>query len=179
MQHERRCSRVCGEDVSFTDVKIKTPDRKWDQEVWMTSCTESVGWDLRKSRVEFLSPKKKVVFQGSLRPDDFVRYGRCTLVVLNFSVRWRRLTFRAHQGLAVGAARGGGGGGGADGKVIIERLCLSLPYVEKPFNSKVIKSFVTELRIRWVFLVFQDSYVIYIWVMNILCTFHISIYLAM
>ena len=28
---------------------------------------------------------------------------------------------------------------GADGKVIIESLCISLPYVEKPFNSKVIK----------------------------------------
>ena len=27
--------------------------------------------------------------------------------------------------------------GGADGKASIERLCLS-PYVEKPFNSKVI-----------------------------------------
>ena len=34
---------------------------------------------------------------------------------------------------------------GADGKASIERLCLS-PYVEKPFNSKVIKSFVPELR---------------------------------
>ena len=36
---------------------------------------------------------------------------------------------------------------GADGKASIERLCLS-PYVEKPFNSKVIKSFVPELRSR-------------------------------
>ena len=37
---------------------------------------------------------------------------------------------------------------GADGKVSIERLCLS-PYVEKPFNSKVIKkSFVPERRSR-------------------------------
>ena len=35
---------------------------------------------------------------------------------------------------------------GADGKVILERLCLSLPYVEKPLNSKVIKSSVLELR---------------------------------
>ena len=41
-----------------------------------------------------------------------------------------------------------GGGGGADGKVIIERLCISLPYVEEPLNSKVIKSFVPELRNR-------------------------------
>ena len=34
--------------------------------------------------------------------------------------------------------------GVADRKASIERLCLS-PYVEKPFNSKVIKSFVPEL----------------------------------
>ena len=38
----------------------------------------------------------------------------------------------------VGAARGVASGGGADGKVSIERLCLS-PHVEKPFNSKLIK----------------------------------------
>ena len=50
------------------------------------------------------------------------------------------------------------------------------PYVEKPFNSKVIKSFVPKLRSRQVFFVFRDSYVIYIWVMNILCTFHIFMY---
>ena len=37
--------------------------------------------------------------------------------------------------------------GGTDGKASIERLFLS-PYVEKPFNSKVIKSFVPELRSR-------------------------------
>ena len=38
-------------------------------------------------------------------------------------------------------------GGWADGKVIIERLCISLTYVET-FNSKVIKVFVPELRSR-------------------------------
>ena len=43
---------------------------------------------------------------------------------------------------------------GADGKVVKERLCLSLPFVEKPFNSKVIKSFVPELRSRKCFLCF-------------------------
>ena len=41
------------------------------------------------------------------------------------------------------------------------------PYVKKPLNSKVIKSFVPELRSHQVFFVFWDSYV-----MNILCTFH-------
>ena len=42
--------------------------------------------------------------------------------------------------------------GGADGKASKERLCLS-PYVEKPFNSKVIKHFVPELRSRKCFCV--------------------------
>ena len=48
----------------------------------------------------------------------------------------------ARRGLAAGVARGGG----TDGNVVIERLCLSLPHVEKPFNSKVIKGFLPELR---------------------------------
>ena len=61
--------------------------------------------------------------------------------------------------------------GGAYEKVIIERLCISLPYVET-FNSKVIKGFVPERRSRYVFFVFRDSYVLCIYVMNILCTFH-------
>ena len=34
------------------------------------------------------------------------------------------------------------------------------PYVEEPLNSKVIKSFVSELRSRYVFFVFRDSYVL-------------------
>ena len=62
-----------------------------------------------------------------------------------------------------------------DGKASIERLCLS-PYVEKPFNSKLIKGFVPELRSCYVFFVFRDSYVLCIYVMNILCTFRISVY---
>ena len=63
---------------------------------------------------------------------------------------------------------------GADGKVIIERWCISLPYVET-FNLKVIKGFVPELRSRYLFFVFRDSYVLCIYVTNILCTFHISV----
>ena len=46
------------------------------------------------------------------------------------------------------------------------------PCVEEPSNSKVIKSFVPELRNRYVFFVFRDSYVLCIYVTNILCTFH-------
>ena len=49
------------------------------------------------------------------------------------------------------------------------------PYVEEPLNSKVIKSFVSGLRSRYVFFVFQDSYVLCIYFMNSLCMFHISV----
>ena len=47
---------------------------------------------------------------------------------------------------------------GADGKVSIERWYLS-PYIEKPFNSKVIKSFVPELRSRKCFCVLGFLYI--------------------
>ena len=56
--------------------------------------------------------------------------------------------------------------GGADGKVSIEKLCLS-PYVEKPFNSKVIKSFVPELRSRKYFSCFGIP-MLYMSVMDIM-----------
>ena len=55
---------------------------------------------------------------------------------------------------------------GADGKASIERLCLS-PYVEKPLNLKVIKSFVPELRSRKCFSGFL-SFMLCMCVMNIM-----------
>ena len=61
------------------------------------------------------------------------------------------------------------GGGGADEKARIERMCTSLPYVET-FNSKVIKSFVPELRSRYVFFEFRDSYVLSLWTFDVLFT---------
>ena len=58
----------------------------------------------KKQLVEFLPRKKKVDFQSWARPDEFVRYGRRTLV-----------------GLRVDDVKA----------VSIERLCLSLyPHVE-------------------------------------------------
>ncbi len=44
---------------------------------------------------------------------------------------------------------------GAEEKARIERMCISLPYVET-FNSKVIKGFVPKLRSRYVFFEFRD-----------------------
>ena len=52
------------------------------------------------------------------------------------------------------------------------------PYVET-FNSKVIKCFVSELRSSYVFFVFRNPYFLCIYVVNILCTFHVYPYLAM
>ena len=86
---------------------------------------------------------------------------------------WLSLARRSQaSGLVAGTTHVGRG---ADGKVIIERLFISLPYVET-FDSKVIKGFIPELRSRYVFFVFRDSYVLCIYVMNILCIFHMSMY---
>ena len=87
------------------------------------------GLRFEKSQlVEFLHGKKKVDFRDSSWQDEFERYGRCALVGL-----------RADDVKAVS----------------IEGLCVSLsPYVEKPLNSKVMKSFVPELRSRKCFLCF-------------------------
>ena len=106
---ERRCWRDRGEDVSFTDVKIKSQigsvTRGYEWRHAPEAYAEYFGRFEKSQLVEFLAQKKTVDFRGRT----------C----------WR----------------------GADGKVSIERLCLS-PYVEKPFNSKELKSFVPELRSR-------------------------------
>ena len=41
------------------------------------------------------------------------------------------------------------------------------PYVERPLNSKVIKSFVPELRSRYVSFEFRDSYVLSLWTFDV------------
>ena len=142
---EQRCWRARGEDESFTDVKIKIPDRKVDQWMWMTSCTGSArggfGGFWKSQWVEFWLGRRRLAFACSPKPGQWLSGGCHTC--------WGR----------------------GDGKVIIERLCIPLPYVET-FNSKVIKGFVPELRSRYVFFVFRDSYVLCIYVMNILCMFH-------
>ena len=130
-------TRVRRADVSFRDVKIKITDRG----MWMTSCTgsERGGFGgIWKKSVELRTRHRtrRVDFRGLQRPDEFARYGRRT--------KWE----------------------GEEGKARIERMCISLPYVET-FNSKVIKGFVPELRSRYVFFVFRDSYVLCIWCIHI------------
>ena len=121
------------------------------------------------------------MWPGDVNDVTYRKRARRILGIWEKSVSWvrrRRLTFGARRGFAVGAARDGGGGGGGWESQHRKIVYLS-PYVEKPFHSNVIKTFVPELRSRKCFFVFRDSYVFYIWVMNILCTFHTSIYLAM
>ena len=57
-------------------------------------------------------------------------------------------------------------GRGANEKARIERMCITLLYVET-FKSKVIKGFVPELRSRQVFFVFRDSYVLSLWTFDV------------
>ena len=109
------------------------------------------------------------------RTEDFGRFEKVSWV--EFCLGRRRLAFacpsKPGQWLC-GACHTCWGG---YGKVIIERLCISLPYVET-FNSKVIKGFVPELRSHYVFFVFRDSCVpmIYTWTFYVRFTYP---YLAM
>ena len=66
---------------------------------------------------------------------------------------------------------------GADGKVSIERWYLS-PYVEKPLNSKVIKSFEPELRNRKCFLCFGIP-MLSIWALWTLWTFCVPAWICL
>ena len=84
--------------------------------------------------------------------EDFGRFEKVS--ELRTRHRKRRVDFRGLQRPDKFARNGRRMRWGADGKVIIERLCISLPYVEKPLNSKVIKSFIPELRSRKCFLCF-------------------------
>ena len=119
--------------------------------------TGGCEWSHDRKRALRFEKSQLVVIETWARPDEFVRYGRCALVGL-----------RADDVKAVS----------------IERLCLSLPYVEKPLNSKVIKSFVPELRSRKCFSCFGIpmlstcalwtlwTFCVPVWI----CTFHIFLY---
>ena len=56
---------------------------------------------------------------------------------------------------------------GAGRKSQNRKIVTLSPYVEKPLNSKVIKSFVPELRSRYVFFEFRDSYVLSLWTFDV------------
>ncbi len=95
----------------------------------MTSCTgsaiaEDFGDFEKVVELRTRHRTRRVDFRGSQRPDEFARYGCYT--------RWVEGRWKSQNR---------------------KNVYLS-PYVEKPFNSKVIKSFVPELRSRKCFLCF-------------------------
>ena len=79
---ERRCWRACGEDVSFTDVKKKKSQRedvtRNVNDVLHRKRARRILEDLKKSELRTRLRTGRVDFRGSLRLDEFVRYGRRT-----------------------------------------------------------------------------------------------------
>ena len=115
-------TRAGGADVSLRDVTIAQMGNGARQSGWRHALEARGAFGgFWKSQLVVLRTRhrtRRVDFRGSLRPDEFARYGHRT--------RW------------------GGRWKSQNGK----NVYLS-PYVEKTFNSKVIKkSFVPELRSR-------------------------------
>ena len=155
-KHERRCSRAGGggrviQRCHYKNHRYKMWSGGCEWRHASQSCPEDLGG-------------------GGFEKSQLVEFLLRT-VELSSNVRRRRLTFGARGGLTAGVAHRGGRWKSRHRKIVP----LSF-FCRKSSNSKVIKSFVPELRSRQVLFVFRDSYVIYIWVMNILCKFHIFMY---
>ena len=133
------------EDVSFTDVKIKIPDRK----VWLGNVND-------------------VIHQKCMRGGFWGFWEKS--VELSLAVRRRRVTFASSQGPCGGCHKCWGGRWKSQHRMIVP---LS-PYVEKPLNSKVIKSFVLELRSHKCFLCFRIPmfYVYMLWTFYVCFAYH-------
>ena len=110
-------------------------------------CHNSPRWKMGLASANNVTHRK--------RAEDFCR--------VETSLGRRRLAFASSRGFVAGAAWDGGG---ADEKARIERMCISLPYVET-FTSKVIKGFVPELGSRYVFFEFFDSFVLSVWTFDV------------
>ena len=140
-------TRALRADVSLRDITI-TRDGKRGYRVQTTSRTESV---------------RRILGIGR------------KLVELRLDTKREGLTFASllpHGGLGQMLHEMGGGRLKSQNRKIVS---LS-PYVEKPLNSKVIKSFVPELRSRKCFSCFEIP-IFYVY--NIICPFHTWPYLAM
>ena len=132
-----------GADVSLRDVTIaQMRNGVRECEYRHTPEARRGFWEFWRKLVELRTRHRtrRVDFRGSLRPDEFTRYGHLRETRRG---RWKSQNRK---------------------NVYLSSLCR---------NSKVKKGFVPELRSRYVFFVFRDSYVLCIYVMNILCTFHI------
>ena len=117
-----------GADVSLRDVTRAQMGNRAKECDWRHAPEARGGfWEFWRKLVELRTRHRtrRVDFRGSLRPAEFARYGRCT--------RWGRGRWKSQNR---------------------KNVYLS-PYVEEPLNSKVIKSFVPELRSRKCFSCFK------------------------
>ena len=118
-------------------------------------CHNSPRWEARLQSAGDVTHQKRAKDFGNLKKVSRVEtcFGR------------RRLAFASSRGLVAGVARNGG----ADEKARIERLCLSLLTSKNLLNSKIIKSFVPELRSRKCFSCFEIPmfYVYMLWTSHV------------
>ena len=129
-------------------------------------CHNSPRWETGLQSVNDVTHRK--------RTEDFGNFKKIRRVETRH--RTRQLTFAWSRRPWAGVARDSGRG---RLKSQNRKSVPLSPYVEKPLNSKIIKSFVPELRSRKVFFEFRDSYVLCIYVMNVQRTLHIFMYMAM
>ena len=126
-KHECRCSCVCWADVSFRDVTIKIPDRGCDQGREWHHAPE-VWAEIWEKSVSWVPALEEEGWLLGLVVARWICAQRATCVC---GVESWRCKSSQHR-----------------------RIVSLSPYVKKPFNSKVIKSFVPELRSRKCFLCF-------------------------
>ena len=142
MQHEHRCSRARRKDVSFRDVKIKIPESK----IWPGDVNDVMHrkrarriWGIWEKSVSWVLASEDGRLSGLVETRPIV----C--------------------------------GVGRDAHVVgqmkksAKKYCVSLSLCRITFNSKVIKSFVPELRSRKCFLCFRIPMLS----INELWTFHV------
>ena len=131
-------------------VKIKIPDRKVDQWIWMTSCIGSARGDIwgfwEVSWVENLTPNEKGRLSGLAEARRICALRAPHEMVVVVGVRWKKQN---------------------------RKNVYPSPYVEEPLNSKVIKSFVPELRRRKCFSCFEIPmfYVYMLWTFYVRFTY--------
>ena len=144
---------VGGTDVSLRDVTIAQMEIG-ARELWMTSRTGSARggfggfWKSQLVELRTGHRTRRVDFRGSESPDEFARYRRRT--------RWGWGRWKSQNW---------------------KNVYLS-PYVKEPLNSKVIKSFVPELRSRKCFCVSGFLCSMYICYEHSMYISHIRIWLC-
>ena len=142
-KHECKCSRACGADMSFRDVTIKIPDRGYYQGCEWRSAPEAWAEIWEKSVCWIPAWEEEGWLSGLV-----VARRICVLRAPRISwVESWRCKSSQHR-----------------------RIVSLSPYIERPFNLKIMKGFVPELRSRECFLCFAIP-ILYMCVMDIIISY--------